>query len=211
MANPELAAAVASRICHDLVSPVGAIVNGVDLLREIGPADMPEAVGMIGQSAGRASALLQFYRIAFGAADDEAQPIGRPALRELASVLAHPPRILLEWHADGPPMPRPVARLAGLMLLCARSVTGMRGAIRLTASPDGSLPLAVTVESDSFAAAVELLDLVETAGPSPTRPVSPRSVEFVLAREAAAALGIPLSAERTPGRVTMSAAVGALV
>ena len=207
MHDTELAAAVASRICHDLVSPVGAIVNGVDLMREIDGSDRTEAVGMIGQSAGRASALLQFYRIAFGAAGGEGQPVGRAALRELASVLAQPPRIVLEWQGGPASMPRPQARLVALLVLCARSVTGMRGTIRVRSPGTGTFPLALSVESDAFAATLDMLDLL--AGEPPAGPVSPRAVEFVLARGAAAALGIRLAAARRDGAVTIEAGANA--
>ena len=205
MESPDLAAALASRICHDLVSPVGAVVNGVDLLRETGPSDLPETVGMIAQSAGRASALLQFYRIAFGAASEEAQPVGRAALRELASVLAQPPRILLDWKGEGPPMPRAEARLVGLLALCARSVTGVRGVISVRPGQGSTFSLTISVEAEAFSSTQSMLDLLVCA-PAGT-PASPRSVEFVLAREAAAALGVPLRVDRAVGRVTIAAGV----
>jgi histidine phosphotransferase ChpT len=203
MSSQELAAAVASRICHDLVSPVGAVVNGVDLLRETGPVGLAETAGMIGQSAGRASALLQFYRVAFGAAGEDGQPVGRGALRELASVLAHPPRILLEWRGDGPPMPRAEAQLVGLLALCARSVTGMRGVIAVRPGAEAAFPLTVTVEAEAFASTLDMIGLLE--GRPAGAPLSPRAVEFVLAREAAEAMGVELKVVREPGRLTLTA------
>src|SRR5690606_10454674 len=203
MPSQDLAAAVASRICHDLVSPVGAVVNGVDLLRDTGPSDLSETVGMIAQSAGRASALLQFYRIAFGAASEEAQPVGRAALRELASVLAQPPRVLLDWEGEGPPMPRVEARLVGLLALCARSVTGMRGVIAVRPGRGSTFPLTISVDAEAFSGTHPMLDLL--VGAKAGAPASPRSVEFVLAREAAQALGVPLRIGRTARRVTIEA------
>jgi histidine phosphotransferase ChpT len=203
MRSLDLAAAVASRICHDLVSPVGAVVNGVDLLRETGPVEIAETAGMIGQSAARASALLQFYRVAFGAAGEDAQPIGRGALRELLSVLAQPPRILLDWRGDGPPMSRAEARLLGLLALCARSVTGMRGVISIRPGTASAFPLEVTVEADAFASALDRLGHLDDGPAQP--PLSPRSVEFVLARKVASAMGAPLHLVRDAGRVTMTA------
>jgi histidine phosphotransferase ChpT len=203
MGSQDLAAAVASRICHDLVSPVGAVVNGVDLLRETGPVGLAETADMIGQSAGRASALLQFYRVAFGAAGGDAQPVGRGALRDLASVLAHPPRILLEWGDDGPPMSRAEARLVGLLVLCARSVTGMRGVISIRPGAAAAFPLEVTVEAETFASTLEATALLES-GPAGA-PLSPRAVEFVLAQQAADAMGVPLRVGREPGRLIVTA------
>ena len=61
--SQHLAGILASRICHDLVSPVGAVVNGMDLIREVGAGDAREELAMVGESAKRASALLQFFRI----------------------------------------------------------------------------------------------------------------------------------------------------
>lgn len=203
MDSADLAAALASRICHDLVSPVGAVVNGVDLMREIGATDLEETVAMVAQSAGRASALLQFYRIAFGAATEDAQPVGLPALRELASVLAQPPRILLEWQGDGPPMQRAEARLLALLVLCARSVTGMRGVISVMPGRAGTFPLVISVEAESFGATRSMLDLLasESARIAP----SARSIEFLLARNAAAASNMSLRVDDAPGRVTIEA------
>ncbi|RUU53240.1 histidine phosphotransferase, partial [Mesorhizobium sp. M2C.T.Ca.TU.002.02.1.1] len=66
LSAPDLAALLCSRVCHDIISPVGAINNGLELLDE-GGAD-EDAMKLIRQSARNASARLQFARIAFGAA-----------------------------------------------------------------------------------------------------------------------------------------------
>ena len=54
----DIASLLASRICHDLVSPVGAVVNGTDLIRAVGGADIQDELALIGQSAARASIIL---------------------------------------------------------------------------------------------------------------------------------------------------------
>ncbi|MBM3540521.1 MAG: hypothetical protein FJX51_00610 [Alphaproteobacteria bacterium] len=61
-----------SRLCHDLVSPVGAISNGVELLTEMGPDE--EALALVGQSAQAAATRLKFYRVAYGAAGADLPP-----------------------------------------------------------------------------------------------------------------------------------------
>jgi histidine phosphotransferase ChpT len=204
MQDISLAASVSSRICHDLVSPVGAVVNGVDLVREMGVAEHSEAIGMIGQSAQRASALLQLYRIAFGTAEADAQGIARGALAEHAAVLFAPPRIALEWQGrDGPAVPRPEARLLTLLLLCARSILGMRGSVLLRTGAAAPMPLALEVTADALSSTADALALLD-GGPDGAQ-VSPRTVEFVLARDAARELGIRLIVERTPGRITITA------
>jgi histidine phosphotransferase ChpT len=201
-----LAASVSSRICHDLVSPVGAVVNGVDLVREMGAAEHSEAIGMIGQSADRASALLQLYRIAFGTAEAEAQGVGRGALADHAAVLFAPPRIVLEWQGrEGPALPRREARLVTLLLLCARSILGVRGSIVLRTGAPAALPFSIEVTSDSLSSSAELLPVLER-GMNGGEPVSPRAVEFVLAQDAARDLNLRIEVAREPGRITLRAA-----
>ena len=66
----ELAALISSRICHDVISPVGAIANGLEMLAEEQDEAMREqTMALIRRSASQASAKLQFARLAFGAAD----------------------------------------------------------------------------------------------------------------------------------------------
>src|SRR5260221_8443883 len=66
----DLAALLCSRVCHDLISPTGAIVNGLEVLEEEGSDAETKAfaLDLIKKSATTASARLQFCRIAFGAA-----------------------------------------------------------------------------------------------------------------------------------------------
>ena len=65
----ELAALVSSRICHDIINPVAAIANGLEMLDEEQDASMRDAAfDLIRKSASQASAKLQFARLAFGAA-----------------------------------------------------------------------------------------------------------------------------------------------
>ena len=78
IAAHDLAALLSSKLCHDLISPVGAINNGLELLDE-GGADA-DAMNLIRNSARTASARLQFARIAYGAAGSAACK-SRPAMR----------------------------------------------------------------------------------------------------------------------------------
>jgi len=72
--NVNLAALIGSRICHDLISPIGAINNGLELLGMSDGRDGPE-IELITESVENASARIRFFRIAYGAASD--QPMGR--------------------------------------------------------------------------------------------------------------------------------------
>ncbi len=63
---------LASKLCHDLVSPVSAINNGVELIEDIGGPVVDEAMKLIGDSAGHASRRLRLFRMAYGRAGSEA-------------------------------------------------------------------------------------------------------------------------------------------
>ncbi|MEO0403208.1 MAG: histidine phosphotransferase, partial [Pseudomonadota bacterium] len=65
--NVNLAALIGSRICHDLISPIGAINNGLELLGMSDQRDGPE-IDLISESVENASARIRFFRIAYGAA-----------------------------------------------------------------------------------------------------------------------------------------------
>ena len=81
--NIDLPALIGSRICHDLISPIGAINNGLELLEMAGTGAAPgPELALIGQSVESASARIRFFRIAFGAAGD--QTMGQ---NEVTSIL----------------------------------------------------------------------------------------------------------------------------
>jgi len=66
--NPRVLELLVSHICHDLVSPVGAISNGIEFIEEMGPSVTQDAIGLIGSSVKQASVALQCFRLAYGAA-----------------------------------------------------------------------------------------------------------------------------------------------
>jgi histidine phosphotransferase ChpT len=80
---------LASRLCHDLVSPVGAVNSGIELLTEFGDDPDGESMGLISTSARTASEKLQFFRIAYGNAGTGANiPLG-DGLRLIEPVCAN--------------------------------------------------------------------------------------------------------------------------
>jgi histidine phosphotransferase ChpT len=101
----DLAALLCSRVCHDLISPIGAIVNGLEVLaEEKDEATKQFALDLITKSSRAASAKLQFCRIAFGAAGSagaqldlgDAETIARGFFEDDKTKLAwKPPRALL--------------------------------------------------------------------------------------------------------------------
>jgi histidine phosphotransferase ChpT len=94
----DLAALLSSRVCHDVISPVGAIVNGLEVLEEEKDAEMRgHALALIKSSAAEASARLQFCRLAFGAAGSKGSLIDTGDAEHVARQLFADERTRLAW------------------------------------------------------------------------------------------------------------------
>lgn len=104
--TPVLDAAVmemlASRICHDLISPVGAINNGVEFLEDMGADALDDALGLIKLSAQQASARLQAFRLAYGAGGRDTSIEPKDVQEYMGNLLRGEGKIRQAWdpHAD---------------------------------------------------------------------------------------------------------------
>lgn len=125
----ELNALIGSRICHDLISPLGAIGNGVELLTMSGMAAAPEMT-LISESVENASARIRFFRIAFGAAAPEAM-IGNAEVRRVLADLYRGNRIRVDWKIAEDTL-RLEAKLAFLILQCFESAFPWGGKVAVT-------------------------------------------------------------------------------
>lgn len=106
----ELAAFVAAKLCHDFISPSGAIVSGLDLLNDPSAQDMrDDALALIDQSARKMVALVHFARIAFGAAATSERFTARE-LEGLVSGLTEGGRASLDWRIHDVEFSKPQAR-----------------------------------------------------------------------------------------------------
>lgn len=120
----DLAALLASRVCHDVISPVGAIVNGLEILEDEKDAEMrAEALNLIRASAQNASARLQFCRLAFGAVGSAGASIDTGDAEKVARGLFSDPKIRLDWRAARVLMPKNKVKLIlNLCLIGAASI-----------------------------------------------------------------------------------------
>lgn len=132
--KPDLAALIGSRICHDLISPIGAIGNGVELLMMDRGGASPE-LALIAESVANANARIRFFRVAYGAAGGDA----RIARGEVASILADMVkggRLQVEWISP-PELSRAEVKLAFLLLQCLESAMAYGGRVRIERSETG--------------------------------------------------------------------------
>ncbi|WP_299369688.1 histidine phosphotransferase family protein [uncultured Tateyamaria sp.] len=125
--NVNLAALIGSRICHDLISPIGAINNGLELLGMSDDRDGPE-IDLISESVGNASARIRFFRIAYGAASDQA--MGRAEVVSILNDTMKGGRLTVAY---GPldEKPRWAVRMAFLAIQCLETSMPYGGRIEV--------------------------------------------------------------------------------
>ncbi|MDB5658001.1 MAG: hypothetical protein JWS10_616 [Cypionkella sp.] len=126
--KPDLAALVGSRICHDLISPIGAIGNGVELMLMEGAAKGPE-MALITESVGHANARIRFFRVAFGVYSAE-QRIGRSEVVSVISDITHGGRVQIVWDSPADLSRRDV-KLVFLLILCLESALPYGGRVEI--------------------------------------------------------------------------------
>jgi histidine phosphotransferase ChpT len=148
VSSTELAAYLAARMCHDFISPAGAITSGLDLLDDPGASDMrEEAMGLIQSSARKLVELLAFCRVAFGASAS-AETFDTRALETLTKgVYAHV-RPELVWSVAVPSVNKAAARALLNMAQLAASALPTGGSATVTAAPEGGHVL-IRVEARS--------------------------------------------------------------
>ncbi|MDP3340124.1 histidine phosphotransferase family protein [Frigidibacter sp.] len=134
--GPDLTALLGSRICHDLISPLGAIGNGVELLAMSGTAAGPE-MALIAESVASAKARIRFFRIAFGAAAPD-QRLGRPEILAVIADMTRGGKLAIDWQPEGDQARREV-KLAFLGLQCLESALPWGGRVTVQRQGPGWL------------------------------------------------------------------------
>jgi len=111
--STDLAALLCSRLCHDMLSPVGALSNGLELLAEEKDPEMRKrCFELLEQSAQISTSKLKFFRLAYGAAGGFGDQVPADEPRELvAGLAAGNGRIELEWAVAEPTLPKPAVKV----------------------------------------------------------------------------------------------------
>lgn len=142
----DMAALLAARLCHDFISPTSAIVSGLDLLEDPTAQDMrDDAMSLITSSAHKLADMLQFARVAFGAAS-ASEVFDTRELEKLASGVFGHVRADLDWRVEIDQLPRTPARaLLNLAQLGSYALpSGGVAQVRVACPPGG---VAISVEA----------------------------------------------------------------
>lgn len=191
---PDLTALVGSRICHDLISPLGAIGNGVELLALTGGRNSGAEMALISESVASANARIRFFRVAFGSAEP-GQSMSR---NEVVSVLEDAGRtgkVKVGWRV-ATDVPRLEAKLAFLLLQCFESAMPFGGGVEVR-SERGRWRIVGL--ADKLRADPQVWGVL--TGENTGLHVTPAQVHFALAPDLARRLGRPIRAEIAETRI----------
>jgi histidine phosphotransferase ChpT len=134
----ELAALLSSRVCHDLISPVGAIVNGLEVLDDTEKAEDREfALDLIRKSAKTASARLQFCRLAFGAAGSAGAQIDLGDAQTMARGHLEDGKITITWNLPRLLLPKNKVKLLLNMMVIAQQTIPRGGVLAVDPLGEG--------------------------------------------------------------------------
>ena len=185
----ELAALLCSRVCHDLISPVGAIVNGLEVLDDNPkPEDRDFALDLIRKSARTASARLQFCRLAFGAAGSSGAQIDLGDAQTMARGHLEDGKTSITWNLPRLLLPKNRVKLLLNMLVIAQHTIPRGGTLSVDPIGQGeTMGFRVTANGLNARLPQNIADLLSSGQPSS---VDAHSVQPYYTRLLAQACGL---------------------
>src|SRR5271154_2949986 len=206
----DLAALLCSRVCHDVISPVGAIVNGLEVLEDEDDAAMREvAIELIKKSAHSASARLQFCRLAFGAAGSVGASIDTGDAESVARGVIARERTSLVWNATRQLLAKNKVKLLLNLCLVASATIPRGGVMTVDLSGDGdSVALQVAVKGANARLASGVAALL--AGQPESGNVDAHTIQPYFAGLVARECGMEVEVTTSPETITIAARSKAL-
>lgn len=201
---------LASRICHDLISPIGAIGNGLELLEEMGDVGDAEAIKLISYSAAQSAAKLAAFRLAYGAGGRDPNIKPEDVQRTFGKYISGDGKIKQAWDPFGPlgidPKKPAFCKMLMLCLMLAGECLPRGGMILVDAGADGQT--IITAQGQD----ANLRDGVENAlnGTVDAETIDPRLVHPAMVGLLAARYGYSVTLrEKSEGKVTLGLVVTA--
>jgi len=204
LSDLDLAALLCSRVCHDVISPVGAVANGLEVLEDEDDEAMREvAFDLVRRSARQASAKLQFCRLAFGASGSQGSNIDLGEAGDIARLFVGEEKVKLDWQAPRENRPKLEVKLLLNMMLVAMSTIPRGGVVEITAIGE-----ALMARSRGQAARIndKLAQVLD--GTLPLEEIDARLVQPYYMRRLAGEAGFALVIELDDEGVTVTAARG---
>jgi histidine phosphotransferase ChpT len=201
----DLAALLCSRVCHDLISPVGAIVNGIEVMEEDKDEETKAfALDLIKKSAQVASAKLQFCRLAFGAAGSAGAQIDLGDAEKAARGLLEDGKITLAWTLPRELLPKNRVKLLLNMLLIGATAIPRGGTLKVDSMREGDGVPGFQVTASGLNARMTP-NTVELLAGSPAHPVDAHGIQPLYTGILARDCGLALSAGSEGEAVVLTA------
>jgi histidine phosphotransferase ChpT len=172
----EFASLLCSRLCHDLLSPVGALNNGLELLAdEHDPEMRARCLTLLADSARASANKLKFFRLAFGAAGGFGEMVDtREAKAAIEGLFVDNHRLQLGWMIEAGQLPKPAIKVLCILALIAGDALVRGGTLDIGAeTAGGTVEIAVRGEGPRIVLDPELRTTLE--GGVPTDGLTPRS------------------------------------
>ena len=204
LSDLDLAALLCSRVCHDIISPVGAIANGLELMDdpETDTAMRATALDMVRSSAKTATAKLKFCRIAFGASGSAGAHIDMGEAGEIAKAFVGEEKTRLDWQA--PRENRPKAEVKLLLNMLLLGIAGIPRGGTVTVSVEGR-SFKVSAKGQRAKVPQAMADVL--AGQTPVDTLDARLVQPYYTRILAQSAGLVMSMELQGEDMVIVAAV----
>lgn len=199
---------LASRICHDLISPIGAVGNGLELLEDADSGMSGDALRLSVNCVNRASALLEFFRMAYGTAGSDSGLRWDDA-RQLAQGLLEGAKTTLVWEAVPTGLAVPVAapKLALNMVLLGSETLPRGGQIAVSLQGAGGRVNVLAVATGRDARLSDEMAAALTATADIASTLTARTVHGFFAARLAEAAGGRLEALPQPPGIRLSASI----
>lgn len=193
--NADLAGLVGSRLCHDLISPIGAIGNGLELLELSGTAPTEE-MQLIRASVQAASARISFFRIAFGAVAGE-QSISPREVTTTLNAVFEGSKTKVTWAVEDS-YSRTEVRLAFLAIACLETAMAWGGTIEVRRSRDAWV---LHAKADRFKIDEPLWDILRRSRSNAE--ITGSTVQFGLLAQSALDARRPVSVTVSDGSISL--------
>jgi len=207
--SPDLAALLCSRLCHDLVSPVAAFGNGLELLeQESDPAMRQSCVDLLNQSAKAAADKLAFFRYAFGGAGATVQemPVDEPQAL-IAALAANGRGARVEWAVADATLPGPATRILLNLAGIALDALVRGGTLAIAAERRGPVTeIAIRAEGERIALDRDIARALD--GALSAHQLSSRTAQAALVRQLVEDEGGTLQHAAADGMLVLGATIG---
>ncbi len=177
----DFASVIASRLCHDLLSPVGSVNNGLELLAdETDPAMRERCLELLGDSARNSANKLKFFRLAFGSGGGFGEMVDvREARTAIEGLVAGNKRLALDWLVEDAELPKAAIRVLLNLALVATEALARGGTLAVGGeSHGGHAEVALKLEGSRPALDPQVARML-TDGPSEPQ-VAPRAAPAYL-------------------------------